>query len=122
VANLFKSGQPLSDKALAAMNSDTQDYQSLSRLTQIAQRLSTVLGEQKSDGSHQVNGKVYDILFDSDRKNLTVSNKNGDIILGVQSGKVQSNKVTPAVIQAFEQANTKVDQALLKAKESGMQL
>jgi hypothetical protein len=107
VANLFKSGQPLSDKALAAMNSDTQDYQSLS---------------QKSDGSHQVNGKVYDILFDSDRKNLTVSNKNGDIILGVQSGKVQSNKVTPAVIQAFEQANTKVDQALLKAKESGMQL
>jgi hypothetical protein len=122
VANLFKSGQSLSDKALAAMNSDTSEYQSLSRLTQIAQRLSTVLGEQKDDGSHQVSVKVYDILFDSDRKDLTVSNKNGDIILGVQSGKVQSNKVTPAVIQAFEQANTKVDQLLSRARSDVMQL
>ncbi|WP_341529993.1 hypothetical protein [Nostoc sp. UHCC 0302] len=72
VANLFKSGQPLSDKALSAMNSDTSEYQSLSRLTQIAQRLSTILGEQRGDGSHQVSGKVYDILFDSKRKDLVI--------------------------------------------------
>ncbi len=122
IAADFQSGQQLSQKALAAMNQDTEEHHRLGRLTQIAQKISPVLGESTEDGSIQVKGKIYDIFLNSDRKDLIISQKNGDVVLGVQSGKVQTNKVSPQVIQTFEQANRKIDQALLKAKEEGMQL
>ncbi|WP_242055479.1 hypothetical protein [Nostoc flagelliforme] len=122
VANSFKSGQPLSSKALSAMNQDTTQHRSLSRLTQIAQRISHVLGKPSPDGSTQVSGKVYNINFNSDCKNLTITQKNGDVILAVVSAKVQVNHVSDDVIQAFEAANTKLDQALSPVRSGGMEL
>lgn len=122
IAADFQSGQQLSQKALFSMNQDTEEHHRLGRLTQIAQKISPVLGESTEDGSIQVKGKIYDIFLNSHRKDLIISQKNGDVVLGVQSGKVQTSKVSPQVIQTFEQANRKIDQALLKAKEEGMQL
>jgi hypothetical protein len=120
VANSFKSGQPLSSKAFSAMNQDTTQHRSLSRLTQIAQRISHVLGKPSPDGSTQVSGKVYNINFNSDCKNLTITQKNGDVILAVVSAKVQVNHVSDDVIQAFEAANTKLDQALSPVRSGGI--
>jgi hypothetical protein len=122
VANSFKSGQPLSSKAFSAMNQDTTQHRSLSRLTQIAQRISHVLGKPSPDGSTQVSGKVYNINFNSDCKNLTITQKNGDVILAVVSAKVQVNHVSDDVIQAFEAANTKLDQALSPVRSGGIEL
>ncbi|MBW4426944.1 MAG: hypothetical protein KME50_21480 [Nostoc desertorum CM1-VF14] len=122
VANSFKSGQPLSSKALSAMNQDTTQHRSLSRLTQIAQRISHVLGKPSPDGSTQVSGKVYNVNFNSDCKNLTITQKNGDVILAVVSAKVQVNHVSDDVIQAFEAVNTKLDQALSPVRSGSMEL
>ncbi|MBD6620141.1 hypothetical protein FNW02_31205 [Komarekiella sp. 'clone 1'] len=122
VAERFKSTQQLSSKALFAMNQDTEQYRILSRLTQIAGRISPILGESTSDGSFQVKGKIYDIFLNPERKDLIISQKNGDVVLSVQSGKVQTNKVSPDIIQTFEQANAKVDQLLSPVRSGGMEL
>ncbi|MBW4557896.1 MAG: hypothetical protein KME59_18545 [Trichormus sp. ATA11-4-KO1] len=117
VGNQFKSGQQLSDKAVAAMNKDTQEYQSISRLTQIAQRIGMVWGKVEQDGSTQVQGKMYDLTFNAERKDLTIAHKNGEVILNLQSGKVQTNQVTPELLQTFEEVNSQIDQKEKKHKE-----
>ncbi|MDZ8264099.1 hypothetical protein [Nostoc sp. ChiQUE01b] len=122
VANSFKSTGELSDKAITAISQDTEQYQTLSRLTQIAQRITHVLGEAAPDSSLQVSGKIYDIVFNSDRKDLTITHKNKDVVLAVQSGKVQVNQVSPQVIQAFEATNTKIDEMLSRNRFAGMEL
>ncbi|MBE9037608.1 hypothetical protein [aff. Roholtiella sp. LEGE 12411] len=122
VAERFKSTQQLSSKALFAMNQDTEQYRILSRLTQIAGRISPILGESTSDGSFQVKGKIYDIFLNPERKDLIISQKNGDVVLGIQSGKIKTNKVSPDIIQTFEQANAKVDQLLSPVRSGGIEL
>ncbi|UKP01200.1 hypothetical protein [Nostoc sp. UHCC 0870] len=118
VANQFKSGRQLSPEALTAMGKDTQEYQSISRLTKIAQRIGDVLGQPGEDGFTCVRGKIYDLSFHAECKDLAIAQKDGEVILSVQSGKVQSNKVTPEILQAFEDANTQIDknQAQFRAK------
>ncbi len=114
----FESGEQLSSKALAAMNQDTQEYRVLNRLTEIAQKISPVLGQWKPDGSVQAQGKIYDISFHPERKDLIISHKDGDVVLDVRSGRVQTNNVSPEVIQNFERAHDKVQQALSQIKSS----
>ncbi|MBD0265908.1 MAG: hypothetical protein ICV78_25260, partial [Tolypothrix sp. Co-bin9] len=99
-----------------------QEHSRLSRLTQISQRITKVLGQSAPNGSLQVQGKLFDIQFNPDRKDLTIIQKNGDLVLGVQSGKVQTNNVTPQVIQTFEDTNTKIDEILSKTRSVGMEL
>ncbi|MCC5619012.1 hypothetical protein LC605_28810 [Nostoc sp. CHAB 5836] len=110
VANGFKSGEQLSQLALAAMSRDTKEFGDISRLTQISQRIGMVLGQSRQDGFTEVKGKVYDLSFNTERKDLTISKKNGDVVLGVQSGKVHTSQVTPEILQTFEGANSQIDQ------------
>ncbi|WP_193200705.1 hypothetical protein [Nostoc sp. MG11] len=84
--------------------------------------LGTYFCNTASDGSFQVKGKIYDIFLNPERKDLIISQKNGDVVLSVQSGKVQTNKVSPDIIQTFEQANAKVDQLLSPVRSGGMEL
>ncbi|MBE9054404.1 hypothetical protein IQ243_29275, partial [Nostocales cyanobacterium LEGE 11386] len=118
VANQFKSGQQLSDKALAAMEKDTQEYQSISRLTQIAQRIGAMLGQLRADGYTHAQGKMYDLIFNAERKDLTIAYKSGEVILNLQSGNVQSNKVTPEILQAFDKANASLDESFKKSQNN----
>ncbi|MBD6621309.1 hypothetical protein FNW02_37910 [Komarekiella sp. 'clone 1'] len=122
IAGELDSGQQLSQKALAAMNKDTSEHQSISRLTQIAQRVGMLGGVALEDGSTQVKGKMYDLTFNTDQRDLAIAQKNGEIILSLQSGKVQTNKVTPEVLQTFEQANSQVNQVVAKSKAQGMEI
>ncbi|YAF99163.1 MAG: hypothetical protein AB3A66_27195 (plasmid) [Nodularia sp. CChRGM 3473] len=118
VGNQFKSGQQLSDKAVAAMNKDTQEYQSISRLTQIAQRIGAVMGKPGADGSTHVQGKMYDLTFNAERKDLTIAHKNGEVILNLQSGKVQANQVSPEIVAYFDKANASLDESLKKSQNN----
>jgi len=118
VANQFKTSGQLSLQALAAMGKDTKEYESISRLTKIAQRIGDVSGQRGEDGFTYVRGRIYDLAFNPQTKDLAITQKDGEIILSLQSGKVQSNKVTPEILQAFENANTQIDknQAQSRAK------
>lgn len=42
------------------------------------------------NGFTQVLGKMYDLTFNTDQRDLTIAQKNGEIILSLQSGKVHT--------------------------------
>ncbi|MBD2565978.1 hypothetical protein H6G95_36620, partial [Nostoc linckia FACHB-391] len=115
VANGFKAGEQLSESALAVMNKDTSELEAISRLTQIAQRIGMVWGKSDENGT-QVSGKIYDLAFNTQQRDLTISQKNGEVVLNLQSGKVQTNKVTPQILQTFEDANSQIDKILAKSQ------
>ncbi len=115
VANRFKAGEQLSAEALTVMNKDTSELEAVSRLTQIAQRIGMVWGKSDENGT-QVEGKIYDLAFNTQQRDLTISQKNGEVVLNLQSGKVQTNKVTPQILQTFEDANTQIDKILAKSQ------
>ncbi|MHC5748629.1 MAG: hypothetical protein ACYTXT_43680, partial [Nostoc sp.] len=91
VANGFKAGEQLSTEALTVMNKDKFELEAISRLTQIAQRIGMVWGKSDGNGT-QVLGKIYDLAFNTQQRDLIISQKNGEVVLNLQSGKVQSNK------------------------------
>ncbi|MEA5606110.1 hypothetical protein, partial [Nostoc sp. UHCC 0252] len=111
VANQFKAGEQLSAQALTVMNKDTSELEAISRLTQIAQRIGMVWGKPNENGT-QVQGKIYDLAFNTQQRDLTISQKNGEVILNLQSGQVQINKVTPQILQTFEDVNSQIDKSL----------
>jgi hypothetical protein len=115
VANGFKAGEQLSAQALTVMNQDTFELNSISRLTQIAQRIGMVWGKS-NENSTQVLGKIYDLAFNTQQRDLTISQKNGEVILNLQSGQVQTNKLTPQILQTFEDVNTQIDKILAKSQ------
>ncbi|MEJ6485202.1 hypothetical protein N0Y54_28485 [Nostoc punctiforme UO1] len=121
VANGFKAGEQLSAEALTVMNQDTFELERISRLTQIAQRIGMVWGKSNENGT-QVQGKIYDLAFNTQQRDLTISQKNGEVILNLQSGKVWTNKVTPQILQTFEDANSQIDKILEKNKSKELEI
>lgn len=122
VANGFKAGEQLSAEALTVMNQDKFELEAISRLSQIAQRIGMVWGKSDENGTQFI-GKIYDLAFNTQQRDLTISQKNGEVILNLQSGKVQTNKVTPQILQIFEGANSQIDKNLAKsqAQQIGLQ-
>ncbi|MBD2253821.1 hypothetical protein H6G14_21340 [Nostoc parmelioides FACHB-3921] len=116
IGNDFKAGAPLSEKAIAAMQKDNQDLHNISRLTEMAQRIGMVWGQPAQDGFTMVRGKVYDLAYNGDRKDLVIAQKDGEVVFRLESGRVQINQVTPQVLQAFEQANNQAQAVLAKSK------
>nr|WP_242055959.1 hypothetical protein [Nostoc flagelliforme] len=121
VAYGFKAGEQLSAQALTVMNQDTFELEGISRLTQIAQRIGMVWGKSDENGT-QVQGKIYDLAFNTQQRNLTISQKNGEVILNLQSGRVQTNKLTPQILQTFEDVNTQIDKILAKSQTQQVDL
>lgn len=121
VANQFKTSKQFSGEALTAMNNDTSELEAISRLTKIAQRVGMVWGKPHENGT-QVQGKIYDLTFSTEHGNLTISQKNGEIILNLQSGKVQTNKLTPQILQTFEDANSQIDKMSMKNKSQELDM
>nr|WP_242055901.1 hypothetical protein [Nostoc flagelliforme] len=121
VANQFKAGKQLSAQALTVMNQDTFELEAISRLTQIAQRIGMVWGKSDENGT-QVQGKIYDLAFNTQQRDLTISQKNGEVILNLQSGQVQAYKLTPQILQTFEDANTQIDKILAKSQTQQIDL
>ncbi|WP_416212632.1 hypothetical protein [Nostoc sp. DedQUE04] len=122
VANGFKAGEQLSAEALTVMNQDTFELEAISRLTQIAQKIGMVLGQSRQDGFTEVKGKVYDLSFNTERKDLTIQQKNGDIVLGVESGKVHISQVTPEIIKTFEGANSLLDKTYFSSQSQSREI
>ena len=110
VANEFKQTQRLSEKAFAAMNQDTQEYESISRITQIAQKIGSAMGKTGADGYTQLTGKVYDISFNPQKEDLTIFTKDNNIILDIKSGRLQTNQVSPEIVNFFDEASVKFDE------------
>ncbi|WP_375466854.1 hypothetical protein [uncultured Nostoc sp.] len=121
VANQFKAGEQLSAEALTVMNQDMFELEAISRLTQIAQRIGMVWGQSDENGT-QVQGKIYDLAFNTQQRDLTISQKDGEVILNLQSGKVQTNKLTPQILQTFEDVNTQIDKILAKSQTQQVDL
>ncbi|AVH63973.1 hypothetical protein [Nostoc sp. 'Peltigera membranacea cyanobiont' N6] len=121
VANQFKAGEQLSAEALTVMNQDTFDLVAISRLTKIAQRIGMVWGKSDENGT-KVQGKIYDLAFNTQQRDLTISQKDGEVILNLQSGRVQTNKLTPKILQTFEDANTQIDKILTKSQTQQVDL
>jgi hypothetical protein len=117
IAKSFKATGQLSPQAIEAMEKDT-----VNRLAQISQKIISVWGQPEPDGTTRVQGKIYDVSFHPERKDLAVAHKNGDVILSVQSGGVEINRVTPEILQDFESANSKLDEVLeTKKQTAGLQ-
>ncbi|WP_152591815.1 hypothetical protein [Nostoc sphaeroides] len=121
VAYGFKAGEQLSAQALTVMNKDTFELEAISRLTQIAQRIGMVWGKSDENGT-QVQGKIYDLAFNSQQRDLTILQKNGEVIFNLQSGRVQTNKLTPQILQTFEDVNTQIDKILAKSQTQQIDL
>ncbi len=121
VANGFKAGEQLSAQALTVMNKDTFELERISRLTQIAQRIGMVWGKSNENGT-QVLGKIYDLAFNTQQRDLTISQKNGEVIFNLQSGQVQTNKLTSQILQTFEDVNTQIDKILAKSQTQQVDL
>ncbi|MEH1829603.1 MAG: hypothetical protein V7L22_30415, partial [Nostoc sp.] len=121
VANGFKAGEQLSAEALTVMNKDKFELEAISRLSQIAQRIGMVWGKSDENGT-QVQGKIYDLAFNTQQRDLTISQKNGEVILNLQSGQVQTNKLTPQILQTFEYINTQIDKILSKSQTQQIDL
>jgi hypothetical protein len=121
VANGFKAGEQLSAEALTVMNKDTFELEAISRLTQIAQKIGMVWGKSNENGT-QVQGKIYDLAFNTQQRDLTISQKNGEVILNLQSGQVQTNQLTPEILQTFEDVNTQIDKILAKSQTQQIDL
>jgi hypothetical protein len=115
VANRFKASEQLSAEALTVMNKDKFELEAISRLTQIAQKIGMAWGKSDENGT-KVQGKSYDLAFNTQQRDLTISQKNGEVILNLQSGRVQTNKLTPQILQTFEDVNTQIDKILAKSQ------
>lgn len=118
IGNQFKSGQQLSDKAVTAMNKDTQQYQDIIKISQIVQRIGSVIGKAANNGYTYLEGKAYDIAYNSTKKDLTISNKTGEVVLGIQSGKIHINQVSPEIVADFDRANANLDESLKKSQNN----
>lgn len=79
-----------------------------------------VWGQPAQDGFTVVRGKVYDLAYNGDRKDLVIAQKDGDVLLKVETGKITVNKITPQLLETFENANTKVE-AILNKRDVEMQ-
>ncbi|MHC5747696.1 MAG: hypothetical protein ACYTXT_38625 [Nostoc sp.] len=121
VAYGFKAGEQLSAEALTVMNKDTFELERISRLTQIAQRIGMVWGKSDENGT-QVQGNIYDLAFNTQQRDLTISQKSGEVIFNLQSGRVQTNKLTPQILQIFEDANSQIDKILAKSQTQQIDL
>ncbi|ODG99914.1 hypothetical protein A4S05_35890 [Nostoc sp. KVJ20] len=115
VAYGFKAGEQLSAEALTVMNKDKFELEAISRLTQIAQKIGMAWGKSDENGT-KVQGRIYDLAFNTQQRDLTISQKNGEVILNLQSGQVQTNKLTPQILQTFEDVNTQIDKILAKSQ------
>ncbi|MFN6454718.1 MAG: hypothetical protein RM022_021285 [Nostoc sp. EfeVER01] len=62
------------------------------------------------------------MAFNTQQRDLTISQKNGEVILNLQSGQVQINKLTPEILQTFEDANTQIDKILAKSQTQQVDL
>lgn len=80
-----------------------------------------VWGKSDENGT-QVLGKIYDLAFNTQQRDLTISQKNGEVILNLQSGQVQTNKLTPQILQTFEDANSQIDKILAQNKSQGLEI
>jgi hypothetical protein len=80
-----------------------------------------VWGKPHENGT-QVQGKIYDLNFSTQQRDLTISQKNGEVILNLQCGQVQINKVTPQVLQTFEDANSQIDRMSMKNKSQELDM
>ena len=67
-------------------------------------------------------GKTYDIFLNPSQKDLTISHKNGDVILEIQSSQLQTNQVSSEVIKTFEDINSKIDTALFQVKSEYIEM
>ncbi|MCC2692838.1 hypothetical protein [Nodularia sp. LEGE 04288] len=121
VVNEFKQSQKLSDKAFAAMNQDTHEYQSISQITQIAQKIGSVMGKPGADGSTQVQGKVYDISFNAQQEDLTIFTKDKNIILDIKAGRLQTNQFSPEIVSFFNETNVKIDEYLNRNQQESIE-
>ncbi|OYD90427.1 hypothetical protein CDG77_17270 [Nostoc sp. 'Peltigera membranacea cyanobiont' 213] len=121
VANRFKASEQLSAEALTVMNKDKFELEAISRLTQIAQKIGMAWGKSDENGT-KVQGKIYDLAFNTQQRDLTISQKNGEVILNLQSGRVQTNKLTPQILQTFEDVNTQIDKILAKSQAQQVDL
>jgi hypothetical protein len=112
IANEFKATGQLSPQAMEAMQKDT-----VNRIAQIAHKIVSTLGQHQTDGSTLVQGKIYDVSFHPERKDWAIAHSKGDVILDVQAGRVQINKLTPEILHSFESANSKLDEVLESKKQ-----
>ncbi|MBD2683599.1 MULTISPECIES: hypothetical protein [Nostoc] len=116
IASEFKATGQLSLQAMEAMEKDT-----VNRIAQISEKLASSLGQRKDDGTTRVQGKIYDVSFNPERQDWAIAHRSGDVILSVQSGRVQINRLTPEILHSFESANSKLDEVLeTKKKTAGI--
>lgn len=119
VANQFKAGQPLSDKALSVMRQDFNTHNQIANVVQSAQKVLRVLGQPVENAERHFKGQVYELR--GKEGNLTVDTAVRGTILSIQQGQVQLNQLTEDDLKAFEAMNQKIDRNNAASKDSQLE-
>lgn len=107
VANQFKAGQPLSEKALNAMQQDFNTHNQIADVVNSAQKVLRVLGKPVENAQRHFKGQVYELHGRED--SFTVQTTERGTILSIQQGQVELNQLTEDDLKAFEAINQKLD-------------
>ncbi|MEJ1932850.1 hypothetical protein WDZ92_21795, partial [Nostoc sp. NIES-2111] len=121
IGNAFKAGEALSDKAYAAMQKDKQNLEQIIRLTEISQRLGMVWGQPTENNLTLVSGNTYDLAYNRDRQDLVIAQKDGEVLLKVETGTITVNKVTPQLLETFENADKRLEAINREKQQMDMQ-
>lgn len=103
VAESYKSGVPLSESAIGAMNEDV----SLWNVVETARLILGKLGiETEVEGEKAYQGKQYGVKGTTNSFCLT--NLDNEILLELQDGRIVTNKLTPDDFQRFWETHLKL--------------
>ncbi|MBD2309726.1 hypothetical protein H6G17_30370, partial [Chroococcidiopsis sp. FACHB-1243] len=108
----------LSDKAHSTMQDDIATLYMANELAYRAEKIAKTLGTCLPNNSLQVTGKQYDVLLDSQKQNLSISDKNGNKILDIQDGKIYQQRLTPEITEYFRIAEAQIDSALKNVQKN----
>ncbi len=109
VAQEFKAGKPLSDKALSTMGQDFAAQKQVHEVMSRARQVLKAWGQPNQTGAQHFKGKKYELQESSN--NLTVNANDRGTIFSYQQGRVQTNQLDETDLKAFEAIGRKVERA-----------
>jgi hypothetical protein len=80
-----------------------------------------VWGQPIEDNLTLVSGNIYDLAYNAERKDLAIAQKDGEVLLKVETGKITVNKLTPQLLETFENANKKLEEINRHTQQMEMQ-
>lgn len=107
VANEFKTGKQLTDKALNSMQHDFDTQKQVLKVLSSSDRVLQAWGQQSQPETQHFQGKKYELNKLAD--NLTISTSERGMIFSYQQGRIELNQLNESDIKAFEAVERRLE-------------